>query len=59
MLQVCRDKGIQPGVFCLGEGRARQFAEQGYTNIAYDVDLNVLINYSMTTVQALRSNNQA
>jgi hypothetical protein len=53
--QSCRRHGVIPGVFCLGEARAKHFAGAGYVNIAYDTDLNCLINYASSTVGRLKA----
>eukprot|EP00877_Chromochloris_zofingiensis_P009735 jgi/Chrzof1/5014/Cz15g08170.t1 len=54
VIATCTKYGIQPGVFCLGQQRAQKLAAQGYKYVAYDVDLNVMINYSMLTMAALK-----
>jgi hypothetical protein len=55
VLATCSAKGIAAGVFCLGQQRAAHFAAQGYKYVAYDVDLNILIQYSAETTAALRN----
>jgi 2-keto-3-deoxy-L-rhamnonate aldolase RhmA len=53
-VQACKQHGVKPGVFCLGQSRAQTLAAQGYEYVAYEVDLNMVINYSRSTVQALK-----
>lgn len=55
VLEACEAHGVTPGVFCQGQARASQFADQGYKNIAYDADINIIINYTTFTMSALRS----
>lgn len=53
-LQACQKHSVAPGVFCLGQERAAQLAQQGYKYVAYDTDLGVLINYASSTMANLR-----
>lgn len=55
--QACRKHGVQPGVFCLGEERAAELASMGYTNIAFNTDLSVLVNYTVSSMNKLKSSN--
>lgn len=57
LLQACKKHGVQPGVFCLGEQRAAELASMGYTNIAYNTDLSVLVNYTVSSMNKLKSSN--
>jgi hypothetical protein len=54
-LQACQKHGVAPGVFCLGEARAAQLAAQGYTYVAYDTDLGVVMNCSASTMAKLKA----
>jgi hypothetical protein len=56
-LQACVQHGVQPGVFCLGEQRAAELASMGYVNIAYNTDLSVLVNYTVSSMNKLKSTN--
>lgn len=55
--QACRKHGVQPGVFCLGEERAAELASVGYKNIAFNTDLSVLVNYTVSSLNKLKSSN--
>jgi 2-keto-3-deoxy-L-rhamnonate aldolase RhmA len=57
LLQACVKHGVQPGVFCLGEQRAAELASMGYVNIAYNTDLSVLVNYTVSSLNKLKSTN--
>lgn len=56
-LQACQKHGVQPGVFCLGEERAADLAHMGYTRIAYNTDLSVLVNYAVSSSTKLKGTN--
>ncbi|KAF6255716.1 Pyruvate/Phosphoenolpyruvate kinase-like domain-containing protein [Scenedesmus sp. NREL 46B-D3] len=55
LVQACNNHGVAPGVFCLGEARAAQLAAQGYTYVAYNTDLGVVMNYSASTMAKLKA----
>jgi hypothetical protein len=55
VLQACKKHNVAPGVFCLGEARAAQLAAQGYQYVASDTDLGVIMNYSASTMAALKA----
>jgi 2-keto-3-deoxy-L-rhamnonate aldolase RhmA len=54
-VQACGKHGIAPGVFCLGEQRARALAAQGYQYVAYDTDLNLIISSISGTQASLKA----
>jgi len=54
-VQACGKHGIAPGVFCLGEQRARALAAQGYQYVAYDTDLNLIISSISGTQGSLKA----
>lgn len=53
--QACQKHAVQPGVFCLGEQRAAELANMGYANIAHNTDLSVLVNYTVSSMDKLKS----
>lgn len=57
VVEACRRHGVQPGVFCLGEERAAELASVGYRNIAFNTDLSVLVNYTVSSMNKLKSSN--
>jgi hypothetical protein len=44
-LQACKKHKVTPGVFCLGEQRAKQLSAQGFINIAYGTDTGSLMDF--------------
>lgn len=58
-LQACRKHGVAPGVFCLGQERAVALAALGYTRVAYQTDLGVLVQYATSSLTALKAGGAA
>jgi hypothetical protein len=54
-MQGCQDAGVAPGVFCVGEEQAAALAKQGFTHIAYQTDLGVVVGYAQRSLGKLKA----
>ncbi|KXZ48797.1 hypothetical protein GPECTOR_25g381 [Gonium pectorale] len=50
----CRRHGVAAGCFCLGPAAARQLAALGYSAVAFDVDLSMLLGSATASMAQLR-----